>query len=76
MGILLSSIWELRSSSNEQKGTVWDKGFDFNLFASALLLSKVKCVLFLWYLVQACLYMKKPNQRLLLPRNYIAGKCG
>lgn len=66
LGILLISIWEFGGfSSNEQNRLrLLGKGFDFNLFASALLLfeGKMRALFSLVFGAGIVLYMQKPNQ--------------
>ena len=66
LGILLISIWEFGGfSTNEQiRLRLLGKGFDFNLFASALLLfeGKMRALFSLVFGAGIVLYMQKPNQ--------------
>ena len=66
LGILLISIWEFGGfSTNEQNRLrLLGKGFDFNLFASALLLfeGKMRALFSLVFGAGIVLYMQKPNQ--------------
>ena len=66
LGILIISIWEFGGFSNNEQTRLrlLGKGFDFNLFASALLLfeGKMRALFSLVFGAGIILYMQKPNK--------------